>query len=90
MFYLEKRKKYTSIQTLELSIELQGYKSLVLVHDGTDLETVPLEPNHYGPYQIPFPYDAYTDGVVWFALLEDTAIIAQDTRVLCGDRMEGA
>lgn len=81
LFYLEKRKKYTSIQKLELSIELQGYESLILVHDGIDLETVPLESGRYRSYQIHFPYQAYSDGVFWFALLEDASIDAKERRM---------
>ncbi len=81
LFYVEKRKKYTSIQDLELSIEIQGYHSLLIVHDGKDLETISLEAEICQSYKIPFPYDAYKDGVFWFALLEDGVTERQERKV---------
>ena len=37
LFYVEKRKKYTDIENLKISIRLCGYEKLVLVHDGIDV-----------------------------------------------------
>lgn len=54
MFYVEKRKKYTDIENLKISIRLCGYERLVLVHDGIDVKEVTLEPKRYKEYLIDF------------------------------------
>ncbi len=71
LFYIEKRKKYTEIEDLFLSIYLQGYRELRIVHNGNDVETIVLDPSIFRNYQIPFPYKKYSSGVFWFALLKE-------------------
>ena len=71
LFYVEKRKKYTDIENLKISIRLCGYEKLVLVHDGIDVKEVALEPKRYKEYLIDFPYSDYNKGCFWVALYED-------------------
>ena len=59
LFYLEKRKKYTNLQSLSLCVRLQGYRELVLVHNGVDLQTIVLTPEQSQEYEIVFPYERY-------------------------------
>lgn len=74
LFYVEKRKKYTNLHSLNLCVRLQGYQELVLVYDGVDLQTITLAPEQNQEYQIRFPYERYQDGCFWFALIkEETA-----------------
>ncbi|MBO5573016.1 MAG: glycosyltransferase family 2 protein, partial [Clostridium sp.] len=37
LFYIEKRKKYTALEHLELHLELRGYSRICLMHDRTTL-----------------------------------------------------
>lgn len=71
LFYIEKRKKYTKLENLFLDITLCGYKELVIVHDGVDLDKIPLDSHNCKSYQIEFPFDKFHLGVFWFALIED-------------------
>ncbi len=74
LFYIEKRKKYSVLDNLFLDIFLYGFKELILVHDGVDLQKVSLESWSHKSYQIEFPFDTYDEGVFWFALLEDEQV----------------
>lgn len=71
LFYIEKRKKYTELKKLFLDICLYGFKELVIVHDGVDLDKVSLDSLSRQSYQIEFPLDRIDTGVFWFALIED-------------------
>ena len=75
LFYVEKRKKYTDIENLKISICLCGYEKLVLVHDGIDIREVKLEPKSHKEYLIDFPYGDYDKGCFWFALYEDKNLL---------------
>ena len=76
LFYIEKRKRYTCIENLSLDLQLQGYSALILVHDGKDIDTIPLNSKMRKEYHIPFPYEKYGDGCFWFALIrEESATI---------------
>lgn len=70
LFYLEKRKVYTTIPNLYLNLELQGYTEIILVHDGMDLQRITLQEDERKQYRIRFPYDQYEKGCFWFALVE--------------------
>lgn len=71
LFYIEKRKKYTELKKLFLDICLHGFKELIIVHDGVDLDKVSLDSLSRKSYQIEFPLDRIDTGVFWFALIED-------------------
>ncbi|WP_339791284.1 glycosyltransferase [Tissierella sp.] len=75
LFYIEKRKKYTDIGNLKISICLCGYERLILVHDGVDIREVKLEPKSHKEYLIDFPYGEYDKGCFWFALYEDKSLL---------------
>lgn len=68
LFYIEKRKAYTDIENLFLEIDVQGYEELILVHDGKDLQRIPLDKDQLKHYRVEFPYDAFETGTFWFAL----------------------
>ncbi|MEY8337936.1 glycosyltransferase [Lachnospiraceae bacterium 62-35] len=74
LFYLEKRKKYTGIKNLSLSVCLQGYEKLIVLHDGKELGDILLDARTYREYKIEFPYEKFQKGVFWFALIEDREI----------------
>ena len=42
LFYIEKRKKYTNLENVSLSLELQGFTKLILVYNGSDIKTFAL------------------------------------------------
>lgn len=74
LFYLEKRKKYTQIKNLILELNVCGYCELILVHNGNDLKRYPLDSSNPKQYKIHFPYEQYSKGAFWFALVEDERI----------------
>ncbi len=78
LFYLEKRKKYTTIEHLILDSTLQGYDTLILVHDGADIDQIPLKAEECRRYQIAFPYEAYEKGVFSFSLIESDETTASE------------
>ena len=80
LFYIEKRKRYTDIHNLYLDIRLQGYSSLVLVHDGKDIGKVGLDASELREYRIQFPYGKYKDGCFWVALVGEEAGCREDAR----------
>lgn len=67
LFYIEKRKAYTTIERLFLSIRTKGYDSLILYHDRTAVEEIALEPEMEKCYKVELPYQQYQDGVFWIA-----------------------
>lgn len=74
LFYIKKRKKYTTITNLDISIQLKGYKELIIVHNHKDLEKKKLISSELRDYCFSFPLDDFDDGVFWFALIEDESI----------------
>lgn len=71
LFYIEKRRKYTSIDNVWLSLKLRGYKSLIIVHDRVDIRTEILLSEEEKEYQFEFPYREFQKGVFYFSLIED-------------------
>ena len=74
LFYVEKRKKYTMIDNLNLSIILKGYVSLTMFHNRRKLQTIALVADTETHYLVEFPYVEVDDGVFWFSLIEDGEI----------------
>ena len=74
LFFVEKRKKYTRIEDLKLNLTLYGYKGLVLVHDGKDIDTISLEAGEKKFYTLELPYKDASEGAFWFALIKDNSI----------------
>lgn len=83
MFYVEKRKKYTDIENLKISIRLCGYEKLVLVHDGIDVKEVALEPKRYKEYLIDFPYSDYNKGCFGLLCMKIKVARKRDKWILC-------
>ncbi len=77
LFYIEKRKAYTNIEGVILSLQLKGYKSIALFHDQERADSLALESEILKNYRIELPYAAYDRGVFWFELERDEA---------CGER----
>ncbi len=73
LFYIEKRKTYTAIDDVYISLQLQGYREIVLYHDRKRVGTQDLEPPVCREYRIELPYAAYDSGVFWFELVKDVA-----------------
>lgn len=70
LFYIEKWKRYTALERLYLSIQVCGYKRLMLYHDKTCIETIALNARQKNNYEIKIPLEQYDQGVFWFALIE--------------------
>ena len=71
LFYIEKRKKYTSITELVVRIILKGYSKIVMMHDREEIRTEILdEPDKKRAYTFCFPYESYDNGVFWFRLFK--------------------
>ncbi len=93
LFYIEKRKAYTTIERLFLSIRSKGYGSLLVYHDREEIDKIVLEAEKEKSYKIELPYQRYQDGVFWVAatVAEGAARERQsggshDGDVLCDDR----
>lgn len=84
LFYIEKRKKYTALEHLELHLELRGYSRICLMHDRTTLAEHTLTPAEQKQYVFSFPYEEVQSGVFWFALTEDDAVPEKERHVSGG------
>lgn len=88
LFYIEKRKKYTTLETLLLKLELQGYSLIRVKHNDTVEEEAKLTPEARGQYTFRLPYAEKTDGVFWFELTKAEDILDSDRHVFgyyCGE-----
>lgn len=85
LFYIEKRKRYSSIRNLYLKLRMKGFESLILVHDGKDIGKFDLDAEHLLDYQVPFPYDKFHDGCFWFALVRGIAEVVSSDHVCSGE-----
>ena len=68
LFYIEKHKEYTFIESLSLIVTLKGYSWIRLMHDKEVLVERKLDENNFVTYTFEFPYADYTKGVFWFSL----------------------
>ena len=74
LFYIEKRKKYTTLEQLTLDLELQGYSTIRIMHNSKVLENRFLTAGEKKTYRFELPYEEVRDGVFWFELLEREGI----------------
>ena len=66
LFYIEKRKRYTSIDKLYVLLRLKGYSSISLMHDRDVINTIQIQDIENETESIyEFPYN---DGVFWIRL----------------------
>ena len=91
LFYIEKRKKYTSIKELTLNLTLKGYSSISLMHDRDEILTYDLDhPEREVEYSFSFPYDRYDKGVFWFRLIRcEAGSFGPDGKVTVSGYYEG-
>ena len=69
LFYIEKRKRYTSIDKLYVLLRLKGYSSISLMHDRDVINTIQIQDIENETESIyEFPYNQYNDGVFWIRL----------------------
>lgn len=73
LFYIEKHKKYTFIDSLELVLKCSGYDVLELMHDREVIRSIDLKKNMDAGSGIiegrfAYPYTQYDKGVFWFRL----------------------
>ena len=72
LFYIEKHKAYTFIDSLELVLRCRGYSILELMHDREVIKSAHIDSGRlnegYSEIRCKFPYDEYDDGVFWFRL----------------------
>ena len=78
LFYIEKRKKYTSIERLFLCLKLRGYSIIHLMHDREEISCTELSASEEGIYRFELPYQDTEQGVFWFSL-EKTACEVEET-----------
>lgn len=71
LFYIEKHKKYTFIDTLEMVVSCSGYDQIQLMHDRDVIRTIDISDGG----RFSFPYQEYNSGVFWFKArrVSDTA-----------------
>lgn len=73
LFYIEKRKRYTSIANLLLVLRLEGYKKIALMHDREELSSLEIDnPHEITEYRLQYPYTEYDNGVFWFRLTKES------------------
>ena len=91
LFYIEKRKKYTSINGLALNLTLKGYLRISLMHDRDEILTYDLDhPESEVEYSFSFPYDRYDKGVFWFRLIRcEAGSFGADGRTTVSGHYEG-
>lgn len=70
LFYIEKWKRYTRLEKLQLSIKTAGYQMLRLYHNRECVDEIKMEEAIHA-YIVEFPWEKYTDGVFWFSLVPD-------------------
>ncbi len=68
LFYIEKRKVYTNLQSLAVEIRLRGYSRLRLMHDRDEIKRVDLLAEETKDYHIEFPYSKFDKGLFWISL----------------------
>lgn len=74
LFYIEKRKKYTDIHGVSLSLRLQGFSKLILMHDRDEIKELTVNtPEILSSVECEFPYEDYDKGVFWFRLITEKA-----------------
>lgn len=75
LFQIAKRKRYTRITKLKLSLELEGYSEIRLMNNRTQIGSYPLDTDQRKLYEFEFPYEE-SDGVFWFSLKQgsETAV----------------
>lgn len=75
LFQIAKRKRYTRITGLKLSLELEGYSEIRLMNNRTQIGSYPLDTDQRKLYEFEFPYEK-SDGVFWFSLKQgsETAV----------------
>lgn len=71
LFYIEKRKTYTAIESVTLSLQLRGYQKVLLYHDQSFLYEMELAAEQLKQYVLELPYTEYKTGVFWFELEQD-------------------
>lgn len=71
LFYIEKWKRYTTLQRLYLSIRVRGYQKLLLYHNRTCVAKRSLDVDCEKEYRAEFPLADYQTGVFWFALWKE-------------------
>lgn len=70
LFYIEKWKRYTSLEQLYLLLNAQGYEKLRLYHDRECVRELPLDAGSLTQYRLDFPWEQYDGGVFWFSLVQ--------------------
>lgn len=73
LFYIEKWKRYTTLERLYVSIRARGYRKLLLFHNRMCVAAHRLDAGCEKAYQAEFPLQDYKTGVFWFALVKETA-----------------
>ena len=82
LFYIEKWKTYTALNSLELHLRLRGCESVRLMHDETVLTEVNLENSRaeeeagkakeFREFVLQVPLEKFQKGVFWFAVKADS------------------
>ncbi|MBR4667579.1 MAG: glycosyltransferase family 2 protein [Butyrivibrio sp.] len=69
LFYIEKHKKYTYIQSLSVKLKLRGFEDVILMHDRDEIATFSIgDPSKDTEQVYEFPYNKYDSGVFWVRL----------------------
>ena len=86
LFYIEKRKKYTNLQTLKLHLEVKNCQAIRLMHDDKVIfEELITEKEK--SLELEFPYNETEKGVFWFSI--KTAIEPEITEPEISGYFEG-
>lgn len=70
LFYIEKWKRYTTLEQLKLKIRLKGYQTLRLYHNRDCIQEISLETDIFEEHLLYFPWNQYDEGVFWFSLIQ--------------------
>ena len=71
LFQIAKRKRYTKITGLKLSLELEGYSEIRLMNNRKPIQRFFLDADQLKHYVFEFPYRE-SDGVFWFSLKQES------------------
>lgn len=75
LFYIKKRKKYTSLSKLFLKLCLKGWSEIHLMHDQEEIEREQLIATEERQYTFQLPYAKMNTGVFWFWLKQDVGTL---------------
>lgn len=84
LFYIEKHRIYTALESVELCLKVKGYLHAVIMHGREETASVTLDSGRYEEITLPLDYgkdSGYREGVFWLRLYIDPQVPAGQRRI---------